>query len=1143
MNLEFRNDDNLAYSDKEPGSYFNNTDRIVLLRLPDVDELKRLWEDFDRELRSQLKDLLVRPYGEIVREFGNLGFSTGKAAGREGELFGMLTQNSEKLAHFSKPALFAAAAALDLVADQKPNGQPRKRMKRGDGKIVDQVLAMPRDAQKAIIEVIVDDHENIDEWMLVTQGSEVGWEYLRSGVQGTTDTRTFLEKLAADTDRAMGERENLVVRHADPNEKIRYAPRWFSQFLAKRKIWVWPARYVSRVIHLYPARFTPLVARMSVSAQHGGLADVVFRYHQGKGNTSSAVALQAFAAAALCGNTFETGRGSFNWFPMAAFKEKIPSLSASNFLSSSLNAVYKIAVEHGGGSVKDRSEAHLFVNGARLAQIGVDAFNWTSSPTEYNTQLASKMLERPVTAVPAHVKSWAAQLRELLPEFGNEAVKQVEDALDLWLIFLMTIEPGEAPKDFQSISRRDHVHDLSGDNTSTFWDFLNAYYKDKPANLPNRAITKMRQGFELAARRGRFDAGNPFDTKLDKVRGGYTKRADVTPRKPMELEAWELVVRKNREGDYAFARGLGPSRCHHTLRNPETGEYENVFWPAEAIVVDIILNSGMRHKSGRWVDSGEGDEKIIDRATMKMVDNPHPAATLGRKDCFLQISDLPGKKSRRVFGQKVISNKTGKPYTIPWVDAGIVDAFYRMLALQAKYNPIHRPAKPIKKRTRELTRVDPERLPDIFPLFRDPNDSHNMAVSDYKVLAYWKDLLRYCQEDVNKLFGHEYPLITEDGLVFDLHALRVTMVSNLLEAGVSLEVVKDLVGHATAMMTWYYNGLRSAKLNVTVQAAMEARSAAHDRLAAKDKDAIEEYADEAVVPDFVDHHVGVGMLRKYGERQDLAPFEIFLHGICPGGSCSTGGEMGSGERFLPVWRERACSGCRYRVTGPKFLPGIQNRINNLCAELRLAEQRARELSREIEEKELETGKEDRALRSIQRSESGFKNKLSEELAKELRVQKAVQKVRETALDEGGAADNLLLPVTSGFDETALGYGLEQVHEFELFWTLVKETRLLPASIVETAHGVESHMKKLLKTVLRANNLAELTAPLSDRQETDTYLQIGGALLERYPDPDDFQQLVDGAVKLDHDALEDIRKEVRAVIASMPKTTAQIEFAA
>jgi len=881
---------------------------------------------------------------------------------------------------------------------------------------------------------------------------------------------------------------------------------------------------------------------MSVTAQHRTFADAVFRYHQGERHTGSAVSLQAFATAALCGNTWEADRESFNWYPMAAFKEKIPSLNAANFLPSSLNTVYKLAVEHAGQSTKERKEAHLFVNGARLAQIGVDAFNWTLSPTPFNTQLASKMLRQPVTHVPPHVKSWAAQLRELLPAYGNKAISQVENALDFWLIYLMTLDPEDAPKDFQSISRTDHVHDLSGRNTHTFWNFLNAYFKGKPADLPNRAITKMRQGFGLAAERGRFNLSNPFDTKQDRIGGGYRKKADVTPRKPLELEAWELIVRKNREGDYAFARGLGRGRCHYTLKNPDTGEYENVFWPAEAIVIDIILNSGMRHKSARWVDSGEGDEKVIDRQTMAMVANPHPAATLGRKDCFVQLVDLPGKQSRKILGQKVVDNKTGKPYVIPWVDSPVVDAFYRMLALQTKYNPLKRTVKPIKRKTQEITRVDPELFPDVYPLFREPGDTQDLAISEFKVLSFWKDLLRHCQDDVNKLFGYDYPLINDDGLVFDLHAIRVTMVSNLLEAGVSLEVIQDLVGHATAMMTWHYNGLRSAKLNTSVQAAMEARSQAHDRLAAKDKDAIEEYAKEAVVPDFIGHHVGAKMLRNYGKRQDLSPFEIFLHGICPGGSCSTGGETGP-DGFSAVWRERACSGCRYRVTGPRFLPGIQNRINNLMAELRLAEQRNQDVSQALEEKEAQTGKEDHALRSIQRSESRFKNRLTEELAKELRVQKMAQEVREMAVAEGNTGDDILLPVVPGFDPAALGYGMSQVHEFELFHTQVKEMRLLPASIAEIPQGVEAYMKKLLKKILRANNLAELTATLPDHEETDAFIKIGDALLERYPEPSEFQQLIEGAVKLDHQALEDVRKEVRAVIASMPKSVPQIEFAA
>jgi len=1143
MKLQIRNDDNLMTSGKEAGSYFNATDRMVLLRVPDLDELRQLWIEFGRELRAELKDLLVQPYGDIVEKLGYLGFTKSNAEERKTELFGMLTQSDVKSSHFSKPALFRAAIALDLVPDRKPNGQARKRMAQGEGSILDQVSAMPRASQKAIVETIVDDHENLDEWMLVSQGSAVGWAALRNRIKATTDVAAFLDGLADETDRLMGDDDQRTVRHADTEEKIQFAPTWFSQFLAKRKVWVWPARYSARMIYMYPSRFSPLIARMSVPAGCRAFADLVFRYYQDQRHTGAAVSLQAFAASALCGNAWDTDQGPFRWYPLVAFKERATSLATANHIRGSINACYRLAVEYGGGTVKGRPEAHFFVHNARLALTGVDAFNWTLNPSPRNTQLASRLLKKPVDNVPAHVKSWAAQLRDLLPSLGVKDIKTVENALNLWLIFLLTLDPRDAPKDFQTIVRNDHVHDLSGRNTHAFWNFLNSQFADDAADMGNRAISAMRKSFHLAALRDDFKAGNPFDIKLDKVGGGYSKRADVTHRSPLALEAWELIVRKNRENDYSFARSLGPKRCHYTLRNPDTGEYENVFWPAEAIAVDIILNSGMRHISSRWVDSGEGDAKRLDREKMEMVTNDHPAATVRRQDCFLQLVNLPGREGQKIIGQKVGINKTGEPFIIPWVDPAVVDGFYRMLALQTKYNPIEASVKPIQARTREITRVNPELFPDIFPLFRDPASTADKAISDAKVLAYWKDLLRYCQADVNALFGYEYPLITDDGLVFDLHALRVTMVTNLLEAGVSIDIVRDLVGHATAMMTWHYNAMRSAKLNAGVQEAMNRRTEAHDRLSTRDRDAIEQYAAEAVVPDFVENHVGVDLLRNYALRRDLPPFEIFLHGICPGGSCSTGGEKGSGERFQAVWRERACSGCRYRVTGPRFKHGIQNKINNLIAELRLAQQRSLELSLKIEEVELESGKEDYALRGIQRAENRFMDRLANELGKELMIQKMVHEVEATAVAQGRSADDLLLPAVPGFDPAALGYGFTEVHEFELFHSLVKETRILPASIMEIPHGVEAKMKQLLKAVLRANNVAELMAPLTDRQETDACLQIGDKLLERYPEASQFQQLVDGAIKLDHDALEEVRTDLRAAIASTPTPKPLIGYAA
>lgn len=1141
MQLEFRNDRNIAVSDQEPGSFFNSSSNFVLLRMPDADEFRNLWIEFDLELRKELKDLLLQPYGDVVEKLGLLGFQAKEAEGRKHTLFGMLTSGTvAKSAHFRKSAMANAMLALDLIPDRTPHGKARKRAPRGLGSVEEHALAMSKKNQEDLIDALVD-LDDIDEWMLVSQGSEVGWSKLRKSVQGVDDVSAFLKELAVATESLMGEDDQRTVRHASADQKIQYAPSWFSQWLARRGIWAWPARYVARIMYLYPARFLPLATRLSVAAHHRDFADLVFRYHQGQRNTGASMAIQAFATSALCGNTWDN---EFRWYPLAAFKERVGTLSSRLQLSTSINTIYKLAIEHSGANANTRPEARLFLTSTRIGKTGVDAFNWTTAPTSYNTQVASKILGRPITEIPDHVRLWAGQFRELLPLFQVKTIKAVERSLSLWLIFLMTVEAEDAPLDFQSISRPRHVHDLRKENNHTFWTFLDSLYRGDARDQGNRAISDMRKAFHLASVRDGFQhETNPFDAKLDKIGRGYTQRADVTSRKPLELEAWEFIVRKNREHDYGFARSLGPKRFHYTLRNPRSGEYETVFWPAEAIIVDIILNSGMRHISARWIDSGEGDERVLDPETMGLRPNPHPAATIGRNESFLQLVNLPGRETRKIIGMKVGLNKTGAPFVIPWTDSHIVASCRRMLELQTKYNPISAPVKPTTgKGSWEVTRATPELYPDIYPLFRDPGVALHTAVSDTKVLTYWKDLLRACQPGVTALFGYEYPLISDDGLVFDLHALRVTMVSNLLAAGVNIEIVRDLVGHATWLMTWHYNGLRSAKLHTSLQEAMEMRSQAHDRLASGDRDAILEYADEAVTPDFVDHHVGVGLLRGLAERQNRTTFETFLHGICPGGLCATGGEKVGEGKFKPVWRERACSGCRYRVTGPRFKPGIINRVNNLMAELRMSAKRIQELGDRIEQEELKKGKPAHALRRLQRSESGFKDQLAKEYAMELQVLEMVSQVQQMAESEGKSADNLLLPSVPGFDPEQLSYGFAEVHEFELMHTLVKETRLLPASIMEIPQGVEAHFKGMVREILRANNLGDLMLRLPSDKETEASLLVGDALLEHYPEANRFQELLKGAIRLDPSALEGVRKDVSSLLAGSSTQAKQIEFA-
>ncbi|MCO6389373.1 hypothetical protein [Aliihoeflea sp. 40Bstr573] len=65
MKLKFIDDDNIMASDLEPGSVFNGGEQMVLLRLPTVQELRDLWQEFDREIRLEFRDLLQSTFGEL----------------------------------------------------------------------------------------------------------------------------------------------------------------------------------------------------------------------------------------------------------------------------------------------------------------------------------------------------------------------------------------------------------------------------------------------------------------------------------------------------------------------------------------------------------------------------------------------------------------------------------------------------------------------------------------------------------------------------------------------------------------------------------------------------------------------------------------------------------------------------------------------------------------------------------------------------------------------------------------------------------------------------------------------------------------------------------------------------------------------
>ncbi|NER62469.1 site-specific integrase, partial [Pseudomonas sp. MAFF212428] len=128
---------------------------------------------------------------------------------------------------------------------------------------------------------------------------------------------------------------------------------------------------------------------------------------------------------------------------------------------------------------------------------------------------------------------------------------------------------------------------------------------------------------------------------------------------------------------------------------------------------------------------------------------------------------------------------------------------------------------------RDLKRPNVVDGPTVCPLFRDPHQRLTPAYPiDYQKLArFYTKLLGVTEERIFKKYGQKLKLITKNargGLkwIVDLHSLRVSGITNLIEAGVPLEVVQMFVAdHQVLVTTLHYLKYSPAKLRQYLEAA------------------------------------------------------------------------------------------------------------------------------------------------------------------------------------------------------------------------------------------------------------------------------------------------------------------------------------
>lgn len=443
---------------------------------------------------------------------------------------------------------------------------------------------------------------------------------------------------------------------------------------------------------------------------------------------------------------------------------------------------------------------------------------------------------------------------------------------------------------------------------------------------------------------------NPVDIKRDKFK---VELRSGTSRKSIAADIMEEMRQLLIEDDYAWPKQWDSDWAH--LVNQDTKRLEYVWCPSAALCLYTLLSLPLRSLQGRMFDSGEGDAFIYDFDSGAMIPNPNQLPVNdridpGRCEGFLQMMPSGLTTDPELLGLWICVNKTSDDgYSIPWVSEDLL----RQLRYQRDWLQLYAPhpntqtiedAQGHRNTPKEW--VDSQKR--FYCLFRDPAvidrvHDKSLPVSKQKLMRLWGRLSLAVQERINARAtaeSHRVRLVkpgTEADAfpvaIHDLHTLRVSGITDLLDRGVPLNIVSEYVaGHATYIMTLWYD---SPAPGAVRRAMMQANERAGDSLGSLPRVLESEIAD--MKPFLVSHPDHQGAYTGFDALQENVGLVHVRHsGICPGTRCEEGGLTGNGRiEPVPVGdRGPSCPQCRFWLTGPAFLLGQVIEGNQLIMKIR-----------------------------------------------------------------------------------------------------------------------------------------------------------------------------------------------------------------
>ncbi|MBY5516184.1 site-specific integrase [Rhizobium leguminosarum] len=1090
MRLELSTKFNLVTSDLDGGCVVNGGTDIVLLREPSREELKHLFLIFCARVKEGMTSILRTPLRDVVANYGplhrgrapeenSMAMPYGTAVGRGGKQVTNLRNSTVKR------GLINIGEWEDYKGPLSP-GVPA---------LIRRLTSLPVNVQLAMLNSVITDCD-VGSYFRFDARSASGWARLSDDIEGMDQTGVFdfLERLG----KQIGEFSKAAVsaRQKSKNGTIEVASKnymslWFAVFLASQGVWLLPMRTFLCLPIVVPTRLRPLLTWLAVPEHARDIADEMLR--RSKAERWKSYMHGVFLTCAVSSDMWRERR--FCPFPLTILRDWLHSFEDLSSRRTSPRYVYFALGEIFDEHLIQRPEYPIFDWAYRNSATG-GSFRWTIQPTHRNTKWVKKLIGRDVVSVPDVVRDWALILEPLIATFEVKYPRAMVTYLNAWLAFLMTLDAKDTPRSFRDIDPQRHG--------KLFVDFMAIRTAGYSSRRAEKTVSKMRFVWAIVAKNENFfhEMVNPFDHRVETDRSAAV---ETSSREAMDADVWAILTELNSRDDYAFART--DQRYWRTLKNSATGEIERVFWGAEPRILDMIFTSGFRLMDARWLDSGEGDEKLLNLDNLEYEPNPDPRAKEGCRQAFLRRLWLDTPTPRFVIAGWRIQDKSTRPKLVPYVSRRIADMVKQFALIQAIYNPLPK-AVPFLDRNDRHTHQNLKLFPHGYPLFRDTGRGRFFAISEINCRRYARDFFRWAQPQLDERLGRHYPLMIDGKARFEIHDLRVTSVTLLVRASGDLKAAQIFIGHESEGMTAHYV---ADQLAVAHEAAARLTLVQQERAQLSNRQAVSEIVEADYKPDHIIGHVGLDAARRMLSTDKFIGLSGFEHGLCPGGDCMRGGPLVAGKP-TPVWRIGACARCRFRVTGPRYEEGSAKYVNVLLFEHFTYQRQEKLMNEALEQQEREGGARN-ADRNAIRIVQTHRNELMADILAEIQTHQGLLSMKKRLGSISESETNQILVATSeGFRRDETYFSLTAAHEYELVQGIV-DARIFPSSILETPASVGLRHRELSRVLMRATGLHEVLYRADPKLE-EQLMQKFGAELVRNCSGGEIQRLIEGAYSED-----------------------------